>query len=437
MNAEEYAPLDLAILATSDATIDRLIVAYRYLRIPMQVAAIPDNEQARIQALLQYEILDTEAEAVYDDFVKLASYICHTPIALISLVDPTRQWFKAKVGCSASETSRDVAFCAHTIHQSDVFVVSDTLTDARFVDNPLVTGDPHIRFYAGAPLLTPEGLAIGTLCAIDREPRILSPEQLSALQALARQVVAQLELRRLTQDLQQLVESKNKLFYIVSHDLRSPFNGILGLSQTLAEEAETLSREDIQEFSQTVLTCAEQVLHLMDNLLQCTRFELGTLDYQPTHVALDTVVMNVLSLLKGNAAQKNINLVYQANPLAEVLADSTMLHSIVQNLVGNALKFTPAEGRVTIRTEEHDTMIQVSVMDTGVGVSSEKLPGLFEMKGGRTTDGTSGEKGTGLGLLLCKDFVEKHGGRIWVDSVIGQGTSFHFTFPKSHTSLSV
>ncbi|MDH5773612.1 MAG: GAF domain-containing sensor histidine kinase, partial [Nitrospirota bacterium] len=383
----------------------------------MQVAAIPDNEQARIQALLQYEILDTEAEAVYDDFVKLASYICHTPIALISLVDPTRQWFKAKVGCAAPETSRDMAFCAHAILQTDVLVVPDTLTDQRFVDNPLVTGDPHIRFYAGAPLLTPEGFAIGTLCAIDDEPRMLSLEQITALQALARQVVAQLELRRLTKELQQLVESKNKLFHIVSHDLRSPFNGILAFSQTLAEEAETLSREDIQEFSQTVLTSAEQVMHLIDNLLQCTRFELGTLDYQPTSVAIDTVVMNVVMLLKGNATQKNIDLVYQANPSAEVFADSTMLHSIVQNLVGNALKFTPAEGRVTIQTEEQDTMIQVSVIDTGVGVSPDKLAGLFEVMAGRTTDGTSGEKGTGLGLLLCKDFVEKHGGRVWVDSV--------------------
>ena len=401
----------------------------------MQIAAIPENEQDRIQALLQYEILDTEAESVYDDFVKLASYICQTPIALISLVDPTRQWFKATVGCSASETSRDIAFCAHAIHQSDVFVVPDTLTDQRFVDNPLVTGDPHIRFYAGAPLITPEGLAIGTLCAIDPEPRILSPEQLTALQALARQVVAQLELRRLTKELQQVLESKNKLFYILSHDLRSPFNGILAFSQTLAEEAETLTRDEIQDFSQTVLTSAEQFMHLIDNLLQCTRFELGTLEYQPANVAIDTVVGNVLTLLKGNAAQKKVDLVYQSNPAVEVLADSTMLHSIVQNLVGNAIKFTPVDGCVTIQAVDQGTMIQVSVIDTGIGVSPEKLAGLFESMAGRTTDGTAGEKGTGLGLLLCKDLVEKHGGQLWVDSVIGQGTSFHLTLPKAHSTV--
>ena len=403
----------------------------------MQVAAIPENEQARIHALLQYEILDTEAEAVYDDFVKLASYICQTPIALISLVDPTRQWFKATVGCPASETSRDVAFCAHAIHQFDVFVVPDTFTDPRFVDNPLVTGDPHIRFYAGAPLITPEGLAIGTLCAIDREPRILSPEQITALQTLARQVVSQLELRRLTKELQKVLESKNKLFHILSHDLRSPFNGILAFSQALADEAETLSREEIQDFSQTVLNSAEQFMHLIDNLLQCTRFELGSLEYQPNTVTIDSVVGNVLTLLKGNAAQKKVNLVCETNPATEVFADSTMLHSIFQNLIGNAIKFTPSNGRVTVCAADQGSMIQVSVIDSGVGVPPEKLAHLFELLAGRSTDGTAGEKGTGLGLLLCKDLVEKHGGQLWVDSVVGQGTSFHLTLPKAHSTVLV
>lgn len=401
----------------------------------MQVAPIPDNEEARIQALLQYEVLDTEAEAVYDDFVKLAAYICQTPIALISLVDPTRQWFKARVGCPAPETSRDIAFCAHAIHQPDVFVVSDTLTDLRFVDNPLVTGEPHIRFYAGAPLITPEGFAIGTICAIDREPRTLTAEQIIALKTLARKVVSQLELRRTTKELQQALESKNKLFHILSHDLRSPFNGILAFSQTLADEAETLTRDEIQDFSKTVLTSAEQFMHLIDNLLQSTRFELGTLDYQPANIGIDTVVVNVLTLLKGNAIQKNIDLIYESNPVTEVCVDSTMLHSILQNLIGNAIKFTPAVGCVTVQIVDQGEMIQVSVIDTGIGISPEKIADLFKPIPGRSTKGTAGENGTGLGLLLCRDFVEKHGGQLWVESVVGQGTSFHLTLPKTYSTV--
>ncbi len=402
----------------------------------MQEALIPQDEEARLHALLQYDILDTEAEAVYDDFVRLASFICQTPIALISLVDPNRQWFKAKVGCSASETSREIAFCSHAILQSDVFVVPDTQADQRFFDNPLVTGDPHIRFYAGAPLITPDGLAIGTLCAIDREPRKLSQEQISSLETLARQVVSQLELRRLTKELQQVVESKNKLFHILSHDLRSPFNGILAFAKMLTEEAETLTTDEIQDFSQTVLTSAEQFMHLLENLLQSTRFELGSLEYRPCNIVIDTVVANVLMLLKNNATQKKVHLSYEPNPGKEVFADQTMLHSIFQNLIGNAIKFTPSGGRVMIQVTEQDAMYQISIVDTGVGVTPEKVSMLFEPMVGRTTDGTSGEKGTGLGLLLCKDFVEKHGGRLWVDSVVGQGTSFHLTLPIVHSPVS-
>ncbi len=403
----------------------------------MQIAPIPENEQTRIQALLDYQILDSEAEAEYDGFVKLLSYICQTPIALISLVDPTRQWFKAKVGCEASETSRDIAFCAHAILQSDVFVVPDTLKDPRFEDNPLVTGEPHIRFYAGAPLITPEGLALGTLCAIDQAPRNLTGEQLVALKFLAKQVMTQLELRRRTQELEQVLESKNKLFHLLSHDLRSPFNGILAFSRTLVEERETLTKDEIEDFSQTILTSAEQFMQLIDNLLQSTRFELGALEYQPATIAIDTVIGNVQALLKGNTTQKMVELVYESHPGVEVFADSTMLHSIFQNLIGNAIKFTPSKGRVTVEVVDQDAMIQVTVIDTGVGVPSDMMADLFEVKAYRSTDGTAGEKGTGLGLLLCKDLVEKQGGRLWAESVVGQGTSFFLTLPKFQSSVTV
>jgi anti-sigma regulatory factor (Ser/Thr protein kinase) len=153
------------------------------------------GEADRLAALRRYKILDTEPEQRFDDLALLASQICGTPMALISLVDHDRQWFKARVGVDVPQTSRDIAFCAHAIEQPGLFVVPDALQDARFRDNPLVRSEPRIRFYAGAPLVTTDGNALGTLCVLDREPRDLTQAQQDALEALKRQVIAQLDLR--------------------------------------------------------------------------------------------------------------------------------------------------------------------------------------------------------------------------------------------------
>ena len=160
------------------------------------VTTKPANEEARIAALEKYAILDSDPEQSFDDLTLLASYVCKTPIALISLVDEDRQWFKSRVGIEASETSRDIAFCSTAILQGELFVVPDALADDRFRDNPLVVSDPHIRFYAGAPLVNEDGFALGTLCVVDRKPRELAPDQRDALKALSRLVLAQLEFRR-------------------------------------------------------------------------------------------------------------------------------------------------------------------------------------------------------------------------------------------------
>jgi GAF domain-containing protein len=157
---------------------------------------ILNNEAARVAALQKYDILDSEPEKAFDDLALLASYICKTPIALISLVDEDRQWFKSKVGLDVSETPREIAFCSVAIQQPDVFVVPDTLQDERFRNNPLVVSDPRIRFYAGAPLISEEGYALGTLCVVDRTPREVTTEQQEALKALSRLVLAQMEFRR-------------------------------------------------------------------------------------------------------------------------------------------------------------------------------------------------------------------------------------------------
>jgi GAF domain-containing protein len=157
---------------------------------------LPKNETARRAALASYAILDTDPEQSFDDLNHLASFICKTPIALITLVDEHRQWFKSRVGLSAEETPREIAFCSHAILQDDIFVVPDTLQDPRFRDNPLVGGEPHIRFYAGVPLVNDDGYALGTLCVIDKIPRDLSLPEKEAMKALSRLVLGQMELRR-------------------------------------------------------------------------------------------------------------------------------------------------------------------------------------------------------------------------------------------------
>ncbi len=186
-------------------------------------APLPENEERRLAALNEIGILDTPAEREFDDITLLASQICGTPIALVSLVDETRQWFKSRVGLDVSETPRDQAFCAYTIlDPTETMIVEDATTDERFCDNPLVTGEPKIRFYAGAPLLTRDQLPLGSLCVIDREPRDLNFQQLAGLEALARQVSLRLELRHTSEILRKANESLENLS--LTDDLTGLYN---------------------------------------------------------------------------------------------------------------------------------------------------------------------------------------------------------------------
>jgi GAF domain-containing protein len=169
-------------------------------------APLPKNEAERLRALRLFRIMDSGSEKAFDDLARLAAAICDTPISLISLIDEDRQWFKSRVGIDAMQTSRDIAFCSHALLKDDVFVIEDATRDSRFALNPLVTSDPNIRFYAGAPLVLADGLALGTLCVIDRKPRQLTESQLDALTILRQAVVTQLELRRALEDFR-VVES--------------------------------------------------------------------------------------------------------------------------------------------------------------------------------------------------------------------------------------
>ena len=205
------------------------------------------DESRRIETLRKYAILDTESEQALDDLTALAAQICGAPIALISLVDEHRQWFKARVGLETTETPRDISFCGHAVHQRDLFIVSDATQDERFAGNPLVTGEPHIRFYAGAPLVSPDDSALGTLCVIDHVPRNLTQAQEQALRVLARQVMTHLELRLHEHQLAEseskfrlLAENITDVFWIASPDLQKMYYVSPGYERIWGRSADDL-----------------------------------------------------------------------------------------------------------------------------------------------------------------------------------------------------
>jgi len=216
---------------------------------------IPPDEPQRLAELRGYEVLDTPPEEAFDNITLLASHICNTPIALITLVDSDRQWFKSRVGVTVAETSRDIALCAHTIVEDDLLVIPDASLDKRFARNPLVRSHPRIRFYAGAPLITKKRHALGTLCVIDRVPRKLSKDQLEALRALSRQVMAQLEARREIKHLQRQLQDRSRDYVALDKQMNQA-----NARKRAYEEAFRRARHEIRTTNKAILNLADQAI---------------------------------------------------------------------------------------------------------------------------------------------------------------------------------
>lgn len=392
-------------------------------------APAPPDEVQRLAALHQLKILDTAPDPELDDLISLVAFICGTPMAVVSLVDQDRQWFKSRLGVQEIQTPRDISFCQHAILQRGLFVVPDATKDERFWDSPLVVDGPRIRFYAGAPLLDDDGRALGTLCTMDRVPRELSRQQGEALLTLARSAAAHFRLRKAYDGLRKLEELRDSLTHMIVHDLRQPLQALIGGLETLPILGD-LSAEQ-REFLELASDGGQTLLGMINDLLDISKMESGTLELERAHLEPETLVTQAVRQVGHLAREKNIELRTDCSAgHSPLCGDGEKLRRVLVNLLGNAIKFTPRGGCITLTARGSGVDAwQFSVADSGEGIPREAFEKIFD-KFGQVENRKEGRKmSTGLGLTFCKMVVEAHGGRIWVESELGRGSIFSFTLP--------
>ncbi len=398
---------------------------------------VAPHEVVRLEALRDYEILDTAAERRFDDLAKLAAWGTASPMAVICLVDESRQWFKATYGIGLRETPREDSFCVHAVADPRrLLEVPDAALDARFFDNALVTGAPHVRFYAGAPLVTAEGYAIGALCVLDVAPRTLTTEQRDTLASLAEQVMTLLDLRRalkeLTRSHDALItareaasaasDAKSAFIAHVSHELRTPMTAILGYAELLRDTVAPAERDNVE----TICRNGQRLLGIVNDVLDLSKIEAGKFSVNRTHFAPREVAEDVLSLMRGQADAKGLGLrLYADDAPPEVFTDPDKLRQIMLNLLANAIKFTE-RGHVEMHLafDANQKRLDIAVSDTGIGMSEAFIASLFRPFEQGDASVASRFGGTGLGLAICSRFVDMLGGEIRVKSIPGEGTVF-------------
>ncbi|MBM9502605.1 response regulator [Leptospira sp. 201903071] len=398
---------------------------------------VPENEEARLKALQTYQILDTASEEKFDSLTQIAAYICNSSIALISLIDADRQWFKAKVGLEDAETHRNISFCQYAILHDELFEIEDALDDDRFKNNPLVLGPPFIRFYAGAPLKTPDGFNLGTLCVIDSKPKKLDAKQKKILKVLSNQVITNLELVKKNKELtllrekeDELQNSKSQFFANMSHEIRTPVHGILGVTDLLSE-TELLNEQ--KDYVETIRRSGSLLLNLLNDILDFSKLESGHMTIENIAFDLMELLREVFSLFEMDARTKNIEFKLENGSIQSfvVLTDPNRLKQILVNLISNAFKFTEKGSVVleftTTPVSAKRAEIEIRVKDTGIGIPESKLNELFQAYTQADTTVSRKYGGTGLGLAISKNLGDLMNLKLKAQSVMNRGSVFEIS----------
>lgn len=379
---------------------------------------VPHRQAARIAALHAYDILDTPVEAAFEDITRIAAHVCGVPIAVVNLIDAGRQWFKSEIGLGVRETPLATSICAHAILEADFLEVPDTTDDARFRGNPLVTGEPGLRFYAGALLKSPDGHALGTVCVLDTQPRLLDEEQRRVLRGLARQVMAHLELRRALKEMRETDRFRTRLMSVAGHDLRQPLSVITAVIDEVRRAPGGQHEESLQMAAQA----AEELAADLTLLANASSEQASRVSWESIELA--EVLGDVRDTWLYPMRRKDLALDVGTTQ-AVVVSDRAMLRTMLDNLVGNALKYT-ASGGISVTVVESERHVAIRVTDTGIGIADAHRSAVFDAF--RQLDPAS--DGLGLGLSIVRRNAELLGCDISLESVPAAGSCFEIRLPR-------
>lgn len=396
---------------------------------------MPENESDRLREIYKYKLTEKLSDENLESIVEIASEICKMPISLISIVDENRQFFQVKRGLDASETPRDVSFCGHAINKPDeLMIVPDATKDVRFMDNPLVTNSPFIKFYAGIPILSPDEFPLGTLCVIDDKPNTLTESQQIALKHLGKQVTLILELKRKNELLK---SSKERLklqandmedyAHIVSHDLKEPVRMVNSFLSLFIKKYEDQLDEKGSKYIDFAQEGATRMNKLIDELLNFSKNARVTGSFVP--VDLNHTLEQVLKDIDYQVKEKNAEILVQKG-LPTIEGIESALIQLFFNLINNSLKFTPNERnpKINISGEETDTSFVLKIKDNGIGIPDNELDHIFTIfRRGQTKEEFSG---TGIGLAIVKKIITVHNAGIEVKSEVNRGSEFIIYFPR-------
>lgn len=394
------------------------------------------QEQERLKNLESYSILDTDPEPEFDEITELASQITGLPIALVSLVDDKRQWFKSKVGLTANETAREISFCQYTIKEDHFYEVKDARKNDLFKNNPLVKGNPNIGYYYGYPIESAEGFKLGSLCTIGHDPHELTEDQKRALEILGHQVENLLKMRKQNQELAQErdranenARAKSTFLSTMSHEIRTPLNSIINFSHLLANEPLNASAE---QYVKNLRFSSENLLTLINDILDFNKLESNKLKLNAISFDLQDLLKKIREVFsfKARENETTIELSWDESLPRYFKSDNHRLTQVLNNLVSNATKFTE-KGTITliakaIEKKEDTVKVRISVQDNGIGIPKDKQKSIFKKFTQASAEIAQKYGGTGLGLNISSRLLKLFNSELQLKSELGVGSTFYF-----------